>query len=184
MSLEQKRRVYLGSDDSEGETEEQVWLTWDCGTFRSMSREESIRRLKTQTMDKLRARFKTERNNFDESKAMEEAEDVLEDMIIAHRRRREGNIENGISKQGGNDGEMQPEGENQNTEDTEESKWKYPNHLTNFSAYMEMKFGGKNPYKINEKARPYTTSLSKLKENHPLMIMINEERWVIHYHKL
>ena len=131
-------------------------------------------------MDKLRARFKAERNNFDESKAVEEAEDVLEDMIIAHRRRREGNIENGISKQG----EMQPEGENQDTEDTEESKWKYPNHLANFSAYMEMKFGGKNPYKINEKARPYTTSLSKLKENHPLMIMINEERWVIHYHKL
>ena len=54
------------------------------------------------------------------------------------------------------------------------------NYKAAFPAYMEMLYGGKTPHKLNEKAKPYTTTLSQLKENHPLMIIINEERWVIH----
>ena len=203
MDDEQRRKVYFGPDYIPCEREEGLWLTWHKGTYCPMSRGDSIAQLGYQTMDELRDVFEALKQKFEfdnqEKDAMAMAMEAMEAMEAALRElqlpmvaemKEEENTENTeiedtrqtdsislpIERQSSEfEAEIQPDKESKHTEDLEEVY----KHLADISVFLEYWFGGKNRYKMNEKARPYTTSLSKLKENHPLMIMINEERWVI-----
>ena len=185
-SVSAKIRSYTSSDESASKKEEEeLWLTWDNGTYRSMSSGQSMAQLGYYTMDEMRGFFDAERMEFgvqEEARAREfkaalaeaaEAAKVIEDT------QQTDSISLPVQRQSSKDeAEIQSDKEGKNDEDMEYT-WTYPDHLADISAFVEHKYGGKNRYKMNEKARPYTTSLSKLKENHPLMIMINEEQWVI-----